>query len=85
MAIKARFICKGEKMLTVEAVIDEAGNVKILQPVLIQGTRRALLVVLDEHVSTVAETALLSEATLAEDWLKPEEDEAWSYLQRATS
>ena len=72
-------------MFTVEAVIDEAGNVKILQPVLIQGARRALLVVLDERVSTVAETALLSEAALAEDWLKPEEDEAWAYLQRATS
>jgi len=79
------FIRKGENMFTVEAVIDEAGNVKILQPVLIQGARRALLVVLDERVSTVAETALLSEAALAEDWLKPEEDEAWAYLQRATS
>ena len=36
-------------------------------------------------VPAIAETALLSEATLAEDWLKPEEDEAWAYLQRATS
>ena len=27
------------------------------------------------------ETALLSEAALAEDWLKPEEEEAWAYLQ----
>lgn len=26
------------------------------------------------------EPALLSEAALAEDWLRPEEDEAWSYL-----
>jgi predicted DNA-binding antitoxin AbrB/MazE fold protein len=72
-------------MLTVEAVIDEKGIVKILQPVLLQGTRRALVVVLDEPALPVAETALLSEAALAEDWLKPEEDEAWSYLKRATS
>jgi len=72
-------------MLTVEAVIDENGNVKILQPVLLQSARRALLVVLDEPALTVAETALLSEAALAEDWLRPEEDEAWAYLQRATS
>ena len=71
-------------MLTVEAVIDENGNVKILQPVLLQSARRALLVVLDEPALTVAETALLSEAALAEDWLRPEEDEAWAYLQRAT-
>ena len=72
-------------MFTVEAVIDEAGNVKILQPISLQGTRRALLIVLDEPALNVSETALLSEAALAEDWLRPEEDEAWSYLQRATS
>ena len=72
-------------MFTVEAVIDEAGNVRILQPIPLQGTRRALLVVLDEPALNVAETALLSETALAEDWLRPEEDEAWSYLQRATS
>jgi hypothetical protein len=28
-----------------------------------------------------AETALLSEQALAEDWNRPEEDEAWSHLQ----
>ena len=72
-------------MFTVEAVIDEEGNVKILQPVPFQGARRALLVILDEPALFIAETALLSEATLAEDWLRPEEDEAWSYLNRATS
>ena len=71
-------------MLTVEALIDEAGNIKILQPVSIQGTRRALVIVLDEPAVYVAETALLSESSLAEDWLRPEEDEAWSYLQQAT-
>ena len=72
-------------MFTVEAVIDEQGNVKILRPVPLQGARRALVVVLDEPVLPVAETALLSEAALAEDWMRPEEDEAWSYLKRATS
>ena len=71
-------------MFTVEAVIDEQGNVKILQPVPLQGARRALLVVLDEPALLVAETVLLSEAALAEDWRRPEEDEAWSYLNRAT-
>jgi uncharacterized protein (DUF433 family) len=38
-------------MFTVEAVIDEQGNVKIFQPVLLQGSRRALVVVLDEPAS----------------------------------
>ncbi|HEX8889523.1 MAG TPA: hypothetical protein VF779_10120 [Pyrinomonadaceae bacterium] len=28
------------------------------------------------------DTALLSECSLAQDWNKPEEDEAWSHLQR---
>lgn len=71
-------------MITIEAMIDEDGNVKILQPVPLQGARRALLVILDEPALIVAETALLSEAALAEDWLRPEEDEAWAYLQRET-
>ncbi len=70
---------------TVEAVIDEQGNVRILQPVSLQGARRALVVVLDEPALPVTETVLLSEAALAEDWLRPEEEEAWSYLKRATS
>lgn len=71
-------------MFTVEAVIDEAGNIKISQPVPIHGSRRALLVILDEPAPSIAETALLSEPALAEDWLRPEEDEAWAYLQRET-
>ncbi len=72
-------------MLALEAVIDESGNVKILQPISMPEARRALVVVLDEPASPIAETALLSEAALAEDWLRPEEDEAWSYLQQETS
>ena len=31
--------------------------------------------------NTIAETALTSEPALAKDWLRPEEDEAWSHLQ----
>lgn len=72
-------------MLTVEAVIDVTGNVKILQPISIPNARRALVVILEEPASEIAETALLSEPALAEDWLRPEEDEAWSYLKQAMS
>ena len=36
--------------------------------------------VLDEPAINVPETALLSEPALAEDWDRPEEDAAWSYL-----
>jgi hypothetical protein len=72
-------------MLTVEAVVDASGHVRILQPISIRNARRALVVILDEPWLDVAETALLSEAALSEDWLRPEEDEAWSYLQPAPS
>lgn len=41
---------------------------------------RALLTLLSPPAD---ETALLAEAALAEDWLKPEEDEAWVHLQSA--
>lgn len=67
---------------TVEAVIDEQGKVQLLQNVSLPQSRRALVTILEETpVAAVSETALLSEAALAEDWNNPEEDEAWSYLQ----
>ena len=67
---------------TIEAVIDEQGKVQLLQNVRLSQVRRALVTILEEKPSVVvSETALLSEAALAEDWNRPEEDEAWSYLQ----
>lgn len=70
---------------TVEAVIDEQGNVRLLEPVRLTTTRRALVTILEERPGAGAcETALLSEAALAEDWNRGEEDEAWSYLQPAS-
>jgi hypothetical protein len=69
---------------TVEAVIDEQGNVRLLEPVYLPAGRRALVTILeDQQVAGSSESALLSEAALAEDWNRPEEDEAWSHLQRA--
>ena len=67
---------------TIEAVIDEQGNVRLLEPVRLAETRRALVTILEEHPTAgVSETALLSEQALGEDWNRPEEDEAWSHLQ----
>ena len=69
---------------TVEAVIDEQGNVRLIEPMHLPYSRRALATILeDRHVVSTLETALLSEAALAEDWNRPEEDEAWSHLQQA--
>ncbi|HKG14653.1 MAG TPA: hypothetical protein VKB12_15100 [Pyrinomonadaceae bacterium] len=45
---------------TVEAVIDENGEIRLLEIVKLPEARRAL----------------------AEDWSRPEEDEAWSHLRQ---
>ena len=67
---------------TVEAVIDEQGNVRLLEPVHPRTARRAFVLILDEGpADRASEAALLTEAALAEDWNRPEEDEAWSHLQ----
>ncbi len=69
---------------TVEAIIDAEGNVRLLETVHLTGTRRALVTILQEEPSAgTSECALLSEPALAEDWSRPEEEEAWSYLHEA--
>jgi hypothetical protein len=68
---------------TFEAVIDEKGNVRLLESVRLPGMRRALVSILEEEPAITAnESALLSEPALAEDWNRPEEEKAWSHLQR---
>ena len=66
---------------TVEALIDENGSVSLLEEVHLPTARRALVTILEEPATDRTETALLSEAALAADWNRPEEDEAWSHLQ----
>ena len=69
---------------TLEAIIDENGVVRLLEKIELPAGRRVLVTVLnDEMASHPSETALLSEATLAEDWNRPEEDAAWAHLQPA--
>lgn len=69
---------------TVEALIDEQGNVRLLEPVPLGSARRAIVVILEDSPAIgIHETAVLSEQALAEDWNRPEEDAAWSHLQRA--
>jgi hypothetical protein len=70
----------------IEAVVDEEGKVHLLSPVRLSAARRAIVTILDEQwISRIPETALLSEAALAEDWNRPEEDAAWSHLQLGRS
>jgi hypothetical protein len=69
---------------TVEAVIDQEGKVHLLAAVTISSPCRALVTILEEAPLEGADPALLSEPALAEDWGRPEEDAAWSYLASAT-
>ncbi len=69
---------------TLEAVIDEQGIVRFTEPIQLPSGRKVLVTILDEFaaLSKAGETALLSEPALS-DWTRPEEDEAWAYLQQA--
>jgi len=65
---------------TLEAIVSETGSVRLLSEIRLKESRRALVMILEEE-PRVSETELLSEQSLAEDWLRDEEDEAWSHLQ----
>ena len=68
---------------TVEAVIEPGGRVRLLETVVVHEARRAVVTILDEAAEAADLPALASEAALAEDWNRPEEDAAWAHLQSA--
>ena len=65
---------------SIEVTIEKNGTVRLPKKMKLPAQRRAILTILDEP-ALVAETALLSEAALAQDWDRPQEDKAWAYLQ----
>ncbi|HEX8392940.1 MAG TPA: hypothetical protein VF665_11330 [Longimicrobium sp.] len=67
---------------TVEAVIERDGSVRLLEPVELPESRRALVTVLPEAADEPdgSANALLSEAALS-DWNREEEEQAWAHLQ----
>ena len=56
---------------TVEAITRQDGQVRLLEPLNLSHPARALVTVLED-----VNTARLSEAALAEDWEREEEEEA---------
>lgn len=62
---------------TIEVQIDNYGHVFPLKSSEKLPAGRALLTLLEPIDN---ETAFLSERSLAEDWLRTEEDEAWAHL-----
>ncbi len=65
---------------TIEAIVEKDGSLRLLEDVELRAGVRALVTILSEDASP-HEPALLSEAALAEDWKRQEEDEAWAHLQ----
>ena len=63
---------------TIEAEVDEKGNIRPKEPVTLTPGSQLLITVVEVPAS--AETALLSEPALATDWSRPEEDAAWADL-----
>lgn len=64
---------------TIEAKVDENGNIRTTEPVALPPGARVLVTILEMEDS---ETASLSEAALAADWERPEEEAAWSHLNQ---
>ncbi len=64
---------------TIEAEVDEQGNIRPKEPVVLVPGSRVLVTVLEAGGT---ETALLSEPSLAADWQRPEEDAAWARFSR---
>lgn len=77
----------------IEAVTDRNGMLRILSPIKLPRLRRVIITILDDEASDETSDpsdvrtslALLSEAALAKDWERPEEDEAWSHLAQLPS
>ena len=65
---------------TVEAIVDESGQVRLTEPGRMSGSHRALVTILDEPPAEALEAALLSESGLS-DWSRFKEDDACSHLQ----
>lgn len=64
---------------TIEAEVDEQGNIRPKGPLVLAPGSRVLVTVLEP---AGAETPFLSQAALAADWQRPEEDAAWAQFNR---
>ena len=70
----------------IKGMIDQEGNLKILDQLNLPKSRRVIITILDEETSSECiDLSLLSESALSRDWDRPEEDEAWSQLAQLPS
>ncbi len=76
------FMCFFIMLSSIEAIVEKGGLIRPLERVKVREGTHAIITFLTEPEETVInDTALLSEAALS-DWNRPEEDEAWAYLQK---
>jgi hypothetical protein len=67
---------------TVKAVLEKDGRIRLLEKVDLARSKRVLVTFLEEEPAQEdIATSQLSEPALAQDWNRPEEDEAWRHLQ----
>ena len=65
---------------SVEATIEADGEIRLKESVRLPHACRAIVTIIE--APDIPETALLSETALGEDWSRPEEENAWSHLQK---
>ncbi len=68
---------------SIEAIIDREGHIRPLEEVRVPEGTHAIITFLPTS-DIPNDTAFLSEGALG-DWNRPEEEEAWAYLQKAKS
>ena len=67
---------------TYKVTVDHKGDLKLPKNLVLPSGSQVLVTILDESApDSINDEGLLSEKALAEDWDKPEEDEAWESLQ----
>jgi hypothetical protein len=66
-----------------KAILDDHGQLHLLERVAMPRRVRVIVTILDETMPDreSIENSLLSEESLAKEWLSPEEEEAWKHLQ----
>lgn len=71
---------------TFRGVIEQDGRLRTSERINLTRPRQVMVTLLDtEPTEDDFDLALLSEAALARDWNRPEEDEAWSHLAQLPS
>ncbi len=67
---------------SIEAIVEKDGRIRPLERITVrEGTHAIITFLTGPEEDIVNDTALLSEAALS-DWNRPEEEEAWAYLQK---